>query len=262
MGIDAVLKLIEALRGEAGCPWDRIQTPVSLAVYLVEEIYELFDAVKAGDPDAICEELGDVLFHILFITTLYQEMGYFDIQKVTAVNTAKMIRRHPHVFGDDKVESAEEVRKRWHKIKMQEKKDVSRESVLDSVPKTLPALMRAYRISERVAKLGFDWENISGVIKKVEEEWHELTSALNEDEQSDGRSKRISLEFGDLLFTLVNVGRFAGIHPETALTGSIHKFEQRFRHMERMALENQRDLESLPADELEKLWEAAKKVIG
>ena len=262
MGIDSVLKLIETLRGETGCPWDRQQTPASLAVYLVEEIFELFDAIETGDPDAVCEELGDVLFHILFITTLYQEMGHFDIQKVTAINTAKMIRRHPHVFGNDKVESAEEVRKRWHKIKMKEKNQLSKGSILDSVPKKLPALIRAYRISERVSKIGFDWENISDVLKKVEEEWIELTSALREDGPAKGRSKRISLEFGDVLFTLVNVARFAGIHPETALAGSIHKFEQRFKHMEKTALENQRDLESLSQNELEKLWEAAKDIIG
>ena len=262
MGIDSVLNLIETLRGEAGCPWDRKQTPLSLAVYLVEEIFELFDAIEAGDPDAVCEELGDVLFHILFISTLYQGMGHFDIQKVAAVNTAKMIRRHPHVFGNDKVESAEEVKRRWHKIKMKEKNHVSKGSILDSVPKKLPALMRAYRISERVAKIGFDWDNISGVLKKVEEEWAELTSALKEDGRSEGRSNRISLEFGDLLFTLVNVARFAGIHPETALAGSIHKFERRFKHMEEIALQNQRHLDALSQDELEKLWEAAKKIIG
>ncbi|MBU0987239.1 MAG: nucleoside triphosphate pyrophosphohydrolase [Proteobacteria bacterium] len=262
LGIDAVLKLIERLRGENGCPWDRKQTPKTLAVYLVEEIFELFDAIESENPDEVCEELGDVLFHILFIASLYRDMGHFDLNNVTAVNTEKMIRRHPHVFGNDKVDSADEVRSRWHKIKMQEKNHSAKVSILDSVPRKLPALMRAYRMSERAAKTGFDWDDIAGVMQKVEEEWAELKSALTGEGQAGGRPERVLLEFGDILFTLVNVARFAQIHPETALAASIKKFEKRFKHMEKTVLKNRKDIESLSPKEMEKLWEEAKSAIG
>lgn len=261
MGINAIIELIEKLRGEDGCPWDKQQTPTTLVLYLIEEMYELVDAIESGKPADVCEELGDVLFHILFITILFREMGHFDIKDVADFNTAKMIRRHPHVFGDNKVSGTDEVRAQWHKIKMQEKNQAPETSILDSVPVGLPALMRAYRISERAAKTGFDWEDTAGVIQKVEEEWHELKSALKKGEAEKAR-KQASLEFGDVLFTLVNVARFARIHPETALTGSIGKFEKRFRYMEKKISEKSRDLESFSPEELEKLWEEAKQVIG
>jgi len=262
MGIDAVLKLIETLRGEDGCPWDKQQTPRTLAVYLAEEVYELIDAIESGNPDDVCEELGDVLFHIIFIAHLYREMGHFDIKDVAAVNTAKMIRRHPHVFGNGKVAGTEEVRAQWHKIKIKEKNHDPKTSMLDSIPATLPALMRAYRISERAAKTGFDWDDIAGVILKVEEEWAEFKSALTEDRQTGENRERTDLEFGDVLFTLVNVARFAHIHPETALTGSTKKFVKRFKHMEKVILENRQNIESFSQKEKEKLWKEAKEILG
>ena len=261
MGINAIIELIEKLRGEDGCPWDKQQTPKTLVLYLIEEIYELVDAIESGKPANVCEELGDVLFHILFIAILFQEMGHFDIEDVADLNTAKMIRRHPHVFGDNKVSGTDEVRRQWHKIKMQEKDNAPETSILDSVPAGLPALMRAYRISERAARTGFDWEDTAGVIQKVEEEWHELKSALKAG-KTEKEQEQVSLEFGDVLFTLVNVARFARIHPETALTGSIQKFEKRFRYMEKRISEEDRNLESFSQEELEKLWEEAKQVIG
>jgi len=261
LGINAIIKLIEKLRGADGCPWDKQQTPKTLALYLIEEMYELVDAIESGKPADVCEELGDVLFHILFIAILFREMGHFDIKDVADLNTAKMIRRHPHVFGDNKVSGTDEVRRQWHKIKMQEKNNAPETSILDSVPAGLPALMRAYRISERAAKIGFDWEDTDGVIQKVEEEWHELKSELKGG-KAEKEPEQASLEFGDVLFTLVNVARFARIHPETALTGSIQKFEKRFRYMEKMISEKGRNLESFSQEELEKLWEEAKQVIG
>ena len=262
MGINALLGLIETLRGANGCPWDKQQTPSTLAVYLVEELYELIDAIESGNPDDVCEELGDVLFHILFIVHLYREEGHFDLKDVVAVTCEKMIRRHPHVFGTDKVADVEAVRAQWHKIKRKEKNHVSKTSILDSVPAKLPALMRAYRISERAAKTGFDWNDMAGVIGKVEEEWSELKSVLTGDNQAGRNQEHAALEFGDVLFTLVNVARFAHIHPETALAGSTKKFERRFKYMEKMFSANHQNLESVSQEELEILWEKAKKAVG
>ncbi len=250
---DTLIKLIETLRGEKGCPWDKKQTPNSIAVYLIEEIYELVDAITSNNPEKICEELGDVLFQIFFVAGLYQESGLFDIRDVARLNTEKMIRRHPHVFGDEKAETTEKIRERWHEIKMKEKNRIHRASLLDTVPSRLPALMRAYRISERAASTGFDWTELSGVLQKVEEEWAELKSALKRNDTG-----QVALEFGDLLFTLSNVARFIRVHPELALVESIKKFERRFKIMEKAASEQQRTLESLTQAEMEILWEAAK----
>ena len=225
-----------------------------MAIYLLEEVYELVDAIESGNPDDICEELGDVLFHIFFVAKLFEEMGHFDAGDVAGLITEKMIRRHPHVFGSENAENAGEVRKRWHTIKMNEKSHLNNGSVLDSIPGGLPALMRAYRISERAARTGFDWDNIEGVLHKVEEEWSEFQCALNAKNKTD-----ISVEFGDILFTLVNVARFAAIHPETALKDSIKKFETRFRQMEKNLAESGRNIDSVSRNELDALWEEVKK---
>lgn len=254
--ISALIRLVETLRGKNGCPWDKKQTPRSISVYLVEEMYELIAAIESKNPDDVCEELGDVLFHILFIARTFQEMGQFDITEVSRRTTEKMIRRHPHVFGDETVDDAEEVKARWHQIKMEEKNQAQTSSILDSVPKKLPALMRAYRISSRAAKVGFDWNDALEVMIKVEEEFSELKSALAEKNRAN-----VILEFGDVLFTLVNVARFAQIHPEPALVSAIKKFEKRFKHMEQAILENGKNLESLPQSEMEVFWEDAKRKI-
>lgn len=254
--IDTLSKLVETLRGEDGCPWDKKQTPLTISVYLVEEIYELVDAIESGNPDEVCEELGDVLFHILFLVSLFQEMGRFNIREVVRVITEKMVRRHPHVFGNDSVTGPDEVRHRWHRIKLKEKSNARPTSALDSVPKKLPALMRAYRISERAARTGFDWTDISGVVQKVEEEWSEFKAKLSQTDP-DG----LAMEFGDILFTLVNIARFARFHPETALTGSIKKFERRFKYMEKVLSEDGKSLESISHKEMDTLWEEAKNKI-
>jgi MazG family protein len=251
-----LIKLIEALRGEKGCPWDKKQTPRTIALYLLEEVYELFDEIQSGKPDEICEELGDVLFQILFVARLYEEMGHFDILDVARRNTAKMIRRHPHVFGSETVDSADSVKQKWHQIKMTEKNLDQKASVLDSVPSGLPALMRAYRISERVARTGFDWDDMSGVMDKLREEWSELNTAMKDE---DGDGDKVALEFGDVLFTLVNVARFANIHPETALLDSTKKFEKRFKHMEKIISDSGRTISSVSRNEKERLWEEAKQ---
>jgi len=254
LNIKRLMELVKTLRGENGCPWDKTQSSRTMAVYLLEEVYELVDAIESGNPDDICEELGDVLFHIFFVANLYEEKGLFDAGDVAGLVTEKMIRRHPHVFGSEKAENAGEVRKRWHTIKMNEKSHLKNGSLLDSIPGGLPALMRAYRISERAARTGFDWDNIESVMQKTEEEWSEFQCALNKKNKAD-----ISVEFGDILFTLVNVARFAAIHPETALKDSIKKFETRFRQMEKSLAESGRNFDSVSRSEFDTLWEEVKK---
>lgn len=262
MDINKLIELIDSLRGENGCPWDQRQTPRTMAAYLLEEVYELIDAIETEKSDKICEEIGDVIFQLVFIALLYQEMGDFNFRNIIDQNVEKMIRRHPHVFGRQTLENATEVKHQWHKIKNQENEDEKLSSVLDSIPAKLPALMRAYRISDRASGQGFDWEDITGVIKKVEEEWHEFRSELYKTDEDDTNQDRTALEFGDLLFTLVNVARFAHIHPEMALMDSIRKFEKRFRHMEKELTEEDKALDSLSPDAIDTLWEAAKKAVG
>ncbi len=216
--LDELLRLVETLRGKNGCPWDKKQTPQSVSVYLVEEVFELADAIQTGSPEQIREELGDVLFHIVFIARMFQERGEFGFSDVAQTVTEKMIRRHPHVFGEKTVNSSEEVIENWHKIKLNEKKSSQKLSLLDSVPVQLPALIRAYRISDRAARSGFDWAEIDDALKNVEEELDGLKGALNKQNR-----EVLSQKFGDLLFVLVNIARLAKTHPETALAESTKK---------------------------------------
>ncbi len=260
--LEKLVKLIETLRGQDGCPWDRKQTPESISVYLIEEVHELVDAIAAGDPKGVCEELGDVLFHVAFIARLFQERGQFNFKDVAKVVTDKMVHRHPHVFGQAQVETAEEVRQQWRRIKKQEKQSKRAASILDTIPSSQPALMRAYRISERAAGQGFDWPNLDGVIAKAQEEWRELKSELDQPHQESADRHRVAMEFGDVLFTLVNVARFAGIHPEMALTASIRKFIRRFEHMETAIAASGRQFEAVSHAELQLLWGEAKAAIG
>jgi tetrapyrrole methylase family protein/MazG family protein len=258
--LTSLMILVRTLRGKNGCPWDKKQTPDSISVYLIEEMYELVDAIVQKDDEHICEELGDVLFHILFIAAIFEEHKKFDLEHVLENITEKMLRRHPHVFGNARVKNAEDVKKQWQQIKLTEKNDSSHTSVLDSVPKNLPALMRAYRISERAAQTGFDWDDIKGVIAKVEEEWNEFKDEVNAAgvEKNENHLKK-SLEFGDVLFTLVNVARFAGIHPEIALDESVNKFEKRFKFMETSIARDKKFINSVSRSEMDRLWEMAKK---
>lgn len=258
---DTVLSLIERLRSANGCPWDRKQTPTSMSVYLIEEVYELVEAIAADDSSAIEEELGDVLFQVLFMIYLYQQQGRFDSGDIIGRNLEKMIRRHPHVFGADKLENAGQVKKRWREIKQDEKQSQgSDQSLLDSVPTGMPALMRAYRVSERAAGAGFDWDCLADVMRQSESEWEEFKAEITHKLKSDtGGGSEAAMEFGDIMFTLVNVARLAGIHPETALVSSTEKFIGRFKQMENMATARNSSLGALPRDELERLWEVVKK---
>ncbi len=254
----AMVRLVDTLRGENGCPWDRKQTTQTLSVYLIEEVFELVEAITSGSREAICEELGDVFFQIVFMARLLQEEGKFDLGEVIAVNTEKMIRRHPHVFGNTSVADSAEVQKQWRRIKQKETPHTHRMSILDAVPTGLPALMRAYRVSERAAGSGFDWEDLAGVMDKVEEEWAEFKSAMGEAHAAPETREAVAMEFGDLLFTLANVARFAKIHPETALSSATEKFSRRFRQMEAQITATRRSLDAVGRAELDRLWQQAK----
>ena len=256
--LEALLELIGTLRGDHGCPWDRKQTPSSMGVYLAEEVFELIEAIEKDDAAAVAEELGDVLFQVFFIGYLYQQAGLLSIESVLAGSLEKMVRRHPHVFGDRQADTAEAVRAQWGVIKRQEKADRANGSVLDSIPTGLPALLRAWRVSQRAVDVGFEWDGLTAVMAQAEEEWREFQAELKRPEaDADGR-RQVAMEFGDLLFTLVNVARLARIHPETSLTAAIEKFQCRFRHMEAAAAASGKRLEEVARAEMERLWETAK----
>ncbi len=256
-GIDTLLEIIRKLRSKNGCPWDKKQTPETMWKCLAEEVYELLDAIEQDSPEDICDEMGDVLFQLVFIGELYREKQYFDFEKIISKSAEKMIRRHPHVYKNIKINSEADLHRCWEGIKQQEKKDAGKKqlnSVLDSVPSNMASFLRAYKISEKAARSGFDWNDINGVLKKAEEEWKEFITAL-----TLGDKDEIATEFGDILFTLSNVARFAQIHPETALARSTDKFEKRFRLMEKHVAEKNMKLKDLTREEIDDLWNKSKK---
>ena len=257
--IDDLLEIMARLRDpEGGCPWDVQQTFASIAPYTIEEAYEVADAIDRDDMDDLRDELGDLLLQVVFHSQIAAEAGHFDFGDVMTCIGEKMVRRHPHVFGKETAKTPETVRQRWRHIKRNEKTDRPGPAILGSVPKSLPALMRAHRISERAANTGFDWDDIRGVIEKAEEEWAELKQELNK-ESNTASSESRELEFGDVLFTLVNVARFAGFHPETALASATRKFETRFNLMEKMAQDAQTSFEELSFEEKHRLWDLVKQ---
>ena len=246
--LEALVALVESLRGRHGCPWDKKQTTRTMLVYLIEEMYELADAIESDHPEDVKEELGDVLFHIVFLARLFQETGQFGIYDVAREITAKMIRRHPHIFGSARADDSDAVRRNWHKIKLDEKKKGQERSVIDSVPKRLPALMRTYQICERAARCGLDWGDAEGLLKQLTSEIDTLEQAskLNQKEQ-------ISLDFGNILFNLVNLARILNIHPETSLSGALKAFEKRFRRMEKRVSESGENFDSLSESEIQQV---------
>jgi MazG family protein len=254
--LDELIRLVKTLRGKHGCPWDKKQTPRDVSVYLIEEVFELADAIQAGHPEQIREELGDVLFHIVFIARMFQEHGEFDLSDVAQTITEKMTRRHPHVFGEGNVKTSEEVVENWHKIKLSEKKATPQQSTLDSIPVQLPALIRAYRMSERAANSGFDWVEVDKEFEAVKQKLDGLKTILY-----NQKNAPLSQNFGDLLFTLVNIARLAKIHPETALAGSNKRFELRFRKMEKLVSKGERIFENISGSDKALIWEKAKKIV-
>jgi tetrapyrrole methylase family protein/MazG family protein len=254
--MDDFRKLVEImarLRGEGGCEWDRAQTHETLRQYLVEETHEVVDAIRRNDPGLLCEELGDLLLQILFHARIAQENREFDISDVIASISEKMVRRHPHVFGEARADDPEAVSLQWEHIK-RTVENRTHGSIVGGVPREFPSLLRASKMSRKAARAGFDWERTEQVLEKVEEELGELKDAM-----SGSDPGRIEHEFGDVLFALVNLARFLNLNPEVAMMSANDRFERRFREMEKIASETGNSIEAADMATLEGLWRKAKK---
>lgn len=257
--LERLLELMAKLRGEDGCPWDREQTHQSLRPYVVEETYEVLEAIDSQSPDKLCEELGDLLLQVVFHAQLAAEAGQFTMRDVIRGINEKLIRRHPHVFGDVTVDGVSGVLDNWEKIKREEKGE-ERRSALDGIPKDLPGLQRAEKLQNKAAKVGFDWGTLEGPLAKVKEEFAEFEAVLQDGvpEPNTAAWDRLEDEFGDILFSLVNVGRFLKIDSEIALRRTNSKFKTRFEYMERTAAAQGKKIEKLTLEEMEELWQQAK----
>jgi len=251
-GIEDLVKLMTKLRAKNGCPWDKKQTPESLRTYIIEEAYELVEEIEKGDANKIADELGDLLFQIIFQAQIFSERKQFNLYDVINRVHKKMVKRHPHIFGRDKLITPEQVKRRWVEIK---KETHPENSVLGDVPKSLPALMRARRITDNAAQVGFDWENTKQVIDKVEEELNELKKAIR-----SKKKNKIEDEMGDILFALVNLSRFLKVNPEDALKKTTSKFERRFHYIEDEAKRRHINLTDMTLKEMDALWEKAKQI--
>lgn len=247
-----LLDVMSRLRGEGGCPWDREQTRDSLKPFLIEEAYEVLEALEDGDPARLKEELGDLLFQVVFHVEIARERGEFAMADLLSALIDKMIRRHPHVFGDRNVKDAQEALAQWETIKQAEAAG-DRRSILHGIPRTLPALLRAQRVQHRASRVGFDWAEPAGAVAKVREEIAELEAAAG----SESR-ERVAAELGDLLFAVVNVARLLDVEPEAALTAATARFQERFRRIEAAAEASGRELRALSPEEMERLWSEAK----
>jgi tetrapyrrole methylase family protein/MazG family protein len=243
------------LRAEDGCPWDREQSHESLRPYLLEEAYEVLEAIDRRDYGELCKELGDVLLQIVFHAQIADEAGRFTIADVCQSIVDKLIHRHPHVFGEVEVDGPDQVVTNWERLKSRERGTATEpRSVLDGVPAHLPALLRAQRVQSRAARVGFDWDRIDGPLDKVEEEFAELRQ-----DWEAGESGKAAEEFGDLLFALVNTARFLGVDPEGALRRAVAKFEHRFRRLEQVFHEQERELSEATLEEMDRVWEQVKE---
>jgi len=251
---DKLLYIMDKLRGPEGCPWDRKQDFYSLKPYIIEEAYEVVEALEEKDMELLKEELGDLLLQVIFQSQIGKEAGIFDINDVIKGITAKLIRRHPHVFGEEKIETAQEVKKTWEEIKQKERINTKEGSILDDVSKIQPALNQAYEIQEKAAEVGFDWDEIEDVILKVEEEIKELKEVIN-----DREINKVEDELGDLLFAVVNLSRFKNINPEIALLRTINKFKKRFNYIEDTVKNNNEDIRQMSLEELDGYWNEAKE---
>jgi tetrapyrrole methylase family protein/MazG family protein len=249
-GFADLVAIMARLRGKDGCPWDRSQTKEDLKPFLIEETYEILEALDRGDDQGLQEELGDLLFHIIFMARIAEEEGAFNINDVIQGIAEKMRRRHPHVFGGTDVSDAHEVEANWAKLKAAEK---PRGSLMEGLPRHLPALMRAFRLTQRAAQVGFDWEDTDQVWAKLEEELKEFQEALREE-----RKEALQEELGDILFTLVNLARFIGVDPEDALRRVTNKFAQRFTYIEQRLQEQGKTPQEVSLAEMDTLWEESK----
>jgi len=248
-----LLDIMAKLRSKDGCPWDKQQTHDTLRQYILEEAYEVVDAIDHHNDDELIEELGDVLFQVVFHAQIASEEGRFTIQDVIDGICKKMINRHTHVFAAEKVDTVEQVLNNWEKIKNQEKRFEDYTGKMKAIPAVLPALMRSYKVQKKAALAGFDWETIDGPLSKVYEELNELKEAYNK-----GDKDEIFEELGDLLFAVVNVSRFLDAQPELALLRATDKFIKRFEYMENAAKKAGKNLEDMSFEEMDKLWERSK----
>ena len=252
--LDQLVEIMARLRGPDGCPWDREQSLETLKVYLLEETFEVREAMEAGDPGALREELGDLLFQVIFQCRIAEEKGWFGLREVAAGIADKLVRRHPHVFGGTRLGTSGEVVRQWEELKDEERRRGSKGSRLSGVPRDLPALLRALRLSEKAARAGFDWETPAHVFEKVREEIAEWEEASRKADPAEAER-----ELGDLLFSLVNVSRKMGLDPEAALQSANGRFTGRFRRMEESLAREGLRFEDVAAARLEDLWEEAKR---
>lgn len=248
-----LVDIMSRLRAEKGCEWDRAQTHATLRQYLLEEAHEVLDAIARKDPASLCEELGDLLIQILFHAQIARENEQFDISDVISSISEKMVRRHPHVFAGATADSPEAVSLQWDHIK-RNVENRNHSSLVGGVPKRFPALLRAFQLTKKAARVGFDWENTDQVLEKVGEETRELTEAI-----SRGETEEMEHELGDVLFALVNLARFLRVNPEVALMTANERFECRFRAMEKIAAESGSSIEGSDLATLDRFWELAKK---
>lgn len=246
-----IVSLSRRLRAPGGCPWDREQTLGSLRAYVLEEAYEVIQAIELGDTDELIEELGDFLFQVVFISQIANEEGKFDVGDVTQRLHDKLIRRHPHVFGEKKAKDAAEALKTWNAEKLKEKKG---RLPLEEIPRAMPSLMRAQRLGEKAARVGFDWSDASSVLLKVKEELAEL-----EREIEAGEKERLREEWGDLVFSMVSLARHLDIDAETTCHGAIAKFMERFSRLEEKAQAEKKDIKALSVEQMDEIWEEVKK---
>jgi MazG family protein len=262
---EKLVAIQKRLRDPGGCPWDREQTHHTLRTYLIEEAYEVLDALESGDDEKFVEELGDLLLQVTFHSQIAAEAGRFDVSDVIRTVHEKMVRRHPHVFGEKRAKDSAEVLKNWHKIKAQERQakesadtsvamERTPESALDGVPRAIPATLEGLQLTKKAARTGFDWDDTAGIFDKMREETSEIQHALKAVDQS-----KVEEELGDLLFAAVNLARFLHVDPEIALKNANAKFVRRFHEMERLAADSGRKFEDVPRAEKEALWLSAKR---
>jgi len=260
---ERLVNIMATLRGPNGCPWDKQQDFNSLKPMLVEEVYEVLEAIENNDLDGLAEELGDLLLHVVFHAHLGKEAGQFDINTVVDKISDKLVRRHPHVFGNESVSTAEEVIKNWEAIKAEEKaqklqnRTPEQRSLLEGIPSKLPAIHEAHQISSRAARVGFDWPDVDGIFEKLQEEVRELKEVISSG-GDETRRERLEDEIGDILFVIVNIARYLKIDSESALKRANRKFKVRFRYMENELARQGKNLEQTSLQEMEALWQKAK----
>jgi MazG family protein len=255
-GFARLVALMARLRGAGGCPWDREQTRESLKPYVLEEAYEVLEAIDEGDTVKLREELGDLLLQVVFQAQVAREAGEFTIRDVISTIVEKLVRRHPHVFGENRAGSAEEVLHRWEAIKRAERQREGRPpSALDGVPRELPALLRAHRLQEKASRVGFDWDDVPGLLTKLEEEMAELRAACQ-----NGGGPAAAAELGDVLFALVNLSRFLAANPEEALREAVARFIGRFHYVERQMRRAGIPMDRTTRAEMDRFWNEAKAV--